>query len=564
MKKSTKTCLVVLFCCLAAFFIPSVSFASAEVGQQAPDITLSDQYDQMKSLSSLRGNLVLVYFWSSWDPNSRVNTPNLHILHSKYSNASFGNAKGFQVFTVSTDSEEDKWIEAIKKDKLPGAYHVNDFYSRSAAAYNIFALPSSFLLDENGVVIAKNLSMAQLDQTLASKAMAYGTVSDRTPVPASTPAPATVYTQPVTPQPTAPTPMSVTTPTPVISAGVPTVVYKIQLGAFKKVVISDYYKVSKYGQVNTEKVATSDVKRVLLGDYTSAERAVSVLKEIIADGHTEYANAFVVEYRNGQRTKQLSKTDMGSIDHSMGGATPTGDIVVITSPNHSQNLATTFSTTTSSFGTSTPVVDNGGQTSVATFSDISSTTTTTTTSTSGSLVPDNIYVFKDVNEKPTYYDDPKNLKNGSTWYPTGDGKVTVYETPAYGTRPGSTTTRGNTTNNQWKPYDRTTTQPGRVNNTSQNNKPATATNQQTPNTRGATYYDRQKAAADKAATDKAAAAAKEAQAQAQPTAKAANTKLSGALDSYLDNYEYTNTETTSKKLKSKKKRERKKKKRRKK
>jgi peroxiredoxin len=140
------------------------------VGDMAPDIQLPDQYGNTLSLSSLKGNMVLVYFWASWEPNTDVIAPNLTILHQKYSQAQFNGNKGFSIYTVSLDSDPQAWHNALRHYNFPGKYHVNDFYSTYTSTYNFNKLPTHYLIDGSGKVVGINMTMAEIDRTLAANA----------------------------------------------------------------------------------------------------------------------------------------------------------------------------------------------------------------------------------------------------------------------------------------------------------------------------------------------------------------------------------------------------------
>jgi len=175
-KLSTLTIVLCLLLSINTFATPPLN-----MGQVAPDISLPDQNKTVLSLSSLRGKIVLVQFWASWEPNSRVNNPNLAKIRNQYATATFKNASGFELYTVSLDSENEKWVDAIKNDGLPGSYHVNDFFSKYVGIYKVTKLPASFLLDANGIVIGKNLSNTALQQKLASYSKG-GSVAKTAPI----------------------------------------------------------------------------------------------------------------------------------------------------------------------------------------------------------------------------------------------------------------------------------------------------------------------------------------------------------------------------------------------
>jgi len=128
---------------------------SVSIGSVAPEIILSDTTGKDVALSSLRGKYVLLDFWAGWCGPCRMENPNILKNYVKYKN------KGFEVYQVSLDRSRSDWVNAIKKDNLIW-YNVSDlkyFQSEAATIYNIDRIPKAFLLDPNGVIIAKDTEL---------------------------------------------------------------------------------------------------------------------------------------------------------------------------------------------------------------------------------------------------------------------------------------------------------------------------------------------------------------------------------------------------------------------
>ena len=78
-------------------------------------------------------------------------------------------AEGFEVFSVSLDSDIPRWEAAIKKDDLSWKHHVSDLKkwdNEAAAMYGVSSIPMSFLVDPNGIIVAKNLRGIELHRQL--------------------------------------------------------------------------------------------------------------------------------------------------------------------------------------------------------------------------------------------------------------------------------------------------------------------------------------------------------------------------------------------------------------
>jgi peroxiredoxin len=138
------------------------------VGDLAPELKFKDQNGKEVSLSSLRGKVVLIDFWASWCRPCRMENPNVVQAYNKFKGVKFKNAKGFEIYGVSLDKSQEGWVNAIKQDEL-NWINVSDlggWNSQAAALYGVNSIPVNFLIDANGVILAKGLRGANLHAEL--------------------------------------------------------------------------------------------------------------------------------------------------------------------------------------------------------------------------------------------------------------------------------------------------------------------------------------------------------------------------------------------------------------
>ncbi|MBR0538730.1 MAG: AhpC/TSA family protein [Bacteroidales bacterium] len=133
-----------------------------EVGQPFIDFTLQTKDGEDVTLSEkiAQNKLTLVDFWASWCGPCRHENPVVKAAYEKY------HELGFDVVGVSVDQDEAAWLKAVEEDELPWM-QVRDSEDKVSEDYMIYYIPSNFLFDQNGTMIAKGLRGEDLEAKLA-------------------------------------------------------------------------------------------------------------------------------------------------------------------------------------------------------------------------------------------------------------------------------------------------------------------------------------------------------------------------------------------------------------
>ncbi|MGB0839083.1 MAG: TlpA family protein disulfide reductase [Chitinophagales bacterium] len=138
-------------------------------GATVPNIELEDKDGNLLSLEEIGKNkIVVIDFWASWCKPCIETHKALKEVYEEYSDLQIGNADGLVIYSVSLDDKATDWKRALEKHNIPW-YNVHDpagFKSEYVDKFQFETIPQVYVIDERGIIIAKNITLKWLQYEL--------------------------------------------------------------------------------------------------------------------------------------------------------------------------------------------------------------------------------------------------------------------------------------------------------------------------------------------------------------------------------------------------------------
>lgn len=136
-------------------------YPAGNLGSKVEEFSVKDQNGTETTFAELRQakKYILLDFWASWCNPCLKEIPHLKKLYSQYQD------KGFEIVSISIDQKEDDWKNKLEEVNLPWPNYLDR--DGIATLYKVRAVPTMYLVDEQGVLVAENLRGEELDNKLA-------------------------------------------------------------------------------------------------------------------------------------------------------------------------------------------------------------------------------------------------------------------------------------------------------------------------------------------------------------------------------------------------------------
>ena len=147
------------------FFMEIKGRENNHAGKMFIPFSMTDEKNNLISSDSFKGKYVLILFWASWCMPCRIEMPDLLAVYHQFKN------NHFEVLAVSIDANKNSWLHAVQSDKTDW-YNLFDgkaWNTDVVRNYAIHSIPQNLLLNPNGKIIAKDISVEGLRKILSER-----------------------------------------------------------------------------------------------------------------------------------------------------------------------------------------------------------------------------------------------------------------------------------------------------------------------------------------------------------------------------------------------------------
>jgi len=177
MRKSIRWVLIPAAILLVYFAGRYIYFRPAfDAGEAVVDIQGKLPDGQSFRLDELRGSYVLLDFWGSWCGPCLQAFPELQALYHTYHQGSFHEADGFEIVSIAIERDASRWRRTLARFRPIWPYHLLDktqslrfFSGEIARSFGVKQLPTKLLINPEGVLIASDWSLAEIERFLADR-----------------------------------------------------------------------------------------------------------------------------------------------------------------------------------------------------------------------------------------------------------------------------------------------------------------------------------------------------------------------------------------------------------
>jgi peroxiredoxin len=143
----------------------SIVNAQLKIGDSIPKITLENQNNVTVSINQFKDKIILIDFWASWCAPCRLGNKKLVKL---YSNT---DSNKIEIIGISIDTDKSRWVKAIEKDNIEFTQLIDSrgFDAQTAIQFGVEELPSKFLFNNKGILIAINPKEEEISKYLNKK-----------------------------------------------------------------------------------------------------------------------------------------------------------------------------------------------------------------------------------------------------------------------------------------------------------------------------------------------------------------------------------------------------------